>query len=165
MAKAAKTTQLQIRVSRQDKTTIQAAAHRAGMDVSAFVLARVRSTPAEQFRAALVTAPDLQSARFGLARLNTLLTGLTGPEFCDAVAQAPPPGTGNDVLNYAAAMVEHACALRELPVPLWTRAVVPTQHPYFGSRLQSLRLYLLCHSPAAFRRRNIFIDASLGEQV
>jgi len=29
----------------------------------------------------------------------------------------------------------------------------------------SLRLYLLTHSPAAFRRRNIFIDATVGAQV
>jgi hypothetical protein len=29
----------------------------------------------------------------------------------------------------------------------------------------SLRLYLLTHSPAPFRRRNIFIDASVGSRV
>jgi hypothetical protein len=37
--------------------------------------------------------------------------------------------------------------------------------PVFGSELQSLRLYLLTHSPPPFRARNIFIDATLGDRV
>jgi hypothetical protein len=35
----------------------------------------------------------------------------------------------------------------------------------FGSDLQNLRLYLLTHSPPPFRRRNIFIDSTLGDRV
>jgi hypothetical protein len=35
----------------------------------------------------------------------------------------------------------------------------------FGSELQSLRLYLLTHSPPPFRARNIFIDSSLGDRI
>jgi hypothetical protein len=35
----------------------------------------------------------------------------------------------------------------------------------FGSTLVSLRLYLLTHSPPPFRRRNIFIDATVGSSV
>jgi hypothetical protein len=41
----------------------------------------------------------------------------------------------------------------------------PLAEPVFGSDLMSLRLYLLTHSPAPFRRRNIFIDASVGFRV
>ncbi|HTY49830.1 MAG TPA: hypothetical protein VMB48_09070 [Steroidobacteraceae bacterium] len=37
--------------------------------------------------------------------------------------------------------------------------------PAFGSELRSLRLHLLTQSPPAFRCRNIFIDASVGERV
>ncbi len=62
-------------------------------------------------------------------------------------------------------MVEYACAQRDVAPPAWTRAVAPLTEPVFGSALMSLRLYLLTHSPAPFRRRNIFIDASVGSRV
>lgn len=67
--------------------------------------------------------------------------------------------------NYIAAMVESACARCAIDVPTWTGQIAPLASPYFGSQLESLRLYLLTHSPPAFRRRNIFIDASIGAQV
>jgi len=62
-------------------------------------------------------------------------------------------------------VVEHACARRAVAVPGWTRAVTPLSEPAFGSELRSLRLHLLTQSPPAFRCRNIFIDASVGERV
>ena len=49
--------------------------------------------------------------------------------------------------------------------PSWLRATTPLAEPVFGSSLMGLRLYLLTHSPAPFRRRNIFIDASVGSRV
>jgi len=52
-----------------------------------------------------------------------------------------------------------------VPGPPWPRATAPLAEPVFGSALMSLRLYLLTHSPAPFRRRNIFIDASVGSRV
>jgi hypothetical protein len=45
------------------------------------------------------------------------------------------------------------------------RETPPLAEPAFGTTLQSLRLYLLTHSPAPFRRRNLFIDASIDDQV
>jgi hypothetical protein len=62
-------------------------------------------------------------------------------------------------------MVEAVCAKRGIPLPTWTRKIGPLEAPQFGSKLQALRLHLLTHSPAAFRRRNIFIDASVGDRV
>ena len=44
-------------------------------------------------------------------------------------------------------------------------AIEALSEPEFGSQLQSLRLHLLTHSPPPFRRRNIFIDTSIGGQV
>jgi hypothetical protein len=37
--------------------------------------------------------------------------------------------------------------------------------PFFGSELRSLRHYLLTHSPAPFRSRNIFIDSTVGDRI
>jgi hypothetical protein len=35
----------------------------------------------------------------------------------------------------------------------------------FGTPIESLRLHLLTASPPAFRRRRIFIDATVGDRV
>jgi len=100
-----------------------------------------------------------------LADINELLSKLTAGELHRAIADAPEPTLSPFLANYIAAMVESACERRGISVPAWTRRVAPLDAPAFGSPLQSLRLYLLTHSPAAFRRRNIFIDASLGDRV
>ena len=36
---------------------------------------------------------------------------------------------------------------------------------WFASELKSLRLHLLTKSPAPFRRRNLFVDSTLGDRV
>jgi hypothetical protein len=165
MTKSPKTAQLQIRVSAGEKTAILRAAARAGMDMSAYVLSRVLSEPATQFRDCVRDCVGSASPRFALAELNSLLSAFTAGELRDAIAAPLPPGLSPFVSNYIAAMVEYACAKRGIAVPAWTRAIVPLDEPVFGSDLQSLRLHLLTHSPAPFRVRNIFIDATLGDRI
>jgi hypothetical protein len=165
MRKSAKTAQMQIRVSAGEKTAIQRAAARAGMDMSAYVLSRVLSVPAAEFRNRVLDCSRSASPRFALAELNTLLWSLTAAELRDAIMAPPPPGLTNFLGNYIAAMVEYACAKREVAVPAWTRSIPPLANPVFGSDLRNLRLHLLIHSPAPFRVRNIFIDATLGDRV
>jgi hypothetical protein len=63
------------------------------------------------------------------------------------------------------ALAELNSLLADLAIPEWTRSIAPLAEPVFGSELQSLRLYLLTHSPPPFRARNIFIDATLGDRV
>jgi hypothetical protein len=164
MSKSSKTAQLQIRVSANEKTAIQRAAARAGMAMSAYVLSRVLSPPAAQFRDCVADCAGSASPRFGLAELNSLLSSLTAGELREAVA-APPPALSPFVGNYNSAMVEYACARRSVAIPAWTRSIGPLPQPVFGSDLQNLRLYLLTHSPPPFRRRNIFIDSTLGDRV
>ena len=164
MAKAAKTEQLQIRLSKAEKAALQRAASRAGLDVSAYVLARVSSSVAAEF-ARLVRAAGQGEGRFALAELNSLLTRLTAQELQEAIVEGIPARLTPQLANTIAAMVETACAKRALPMPAWTREIAPLIEPAFGSTLQNLRLYLLTHSPAPFRRRNIFIDATLDDQL
>jgi len=164
VANANKTEQLQIRLSEAQKTAVQRAAGRAGLDVSAYVLARVSSPVAEQF-AQLVRAAGQGDGRFALAGLNALLTRLTAGELQEAIADGIPDRLAPQLANTIAAMVEMACAKRRVEYPGWTRLVAPLREPLFGSGLQSLRLYLLTHSPAPFRRRNIFVDATIDDQV
>ena len=165
MAKLAKSEQLQIRLSRQEKAAIQRAASRAGMDMSGYVLSRVLSAPAAQFRACMEQCARAQSPRFALAELNSVLAAFSAGELRDAIAAPPPPGLTPFVLNYITAMVEYTCAKGSVALPAWTRAVTPLPDPVFGTALQSLRLHLLTRSPPPFRARNIFIDASVGERV
>ncbi len=160
-----KTAQLQIRVTAREKVAIQRLAVQAGMDMSAYVLSRVLSTPAARFAECVEACRDAESASYGLAELNSFLSGLSAPELRNAVAVAPAVKLAPQVANYIAAMVEYACQRKGVAVPEWVRAVEPLAEPFFASALQSLRLHLLTHSPPPFRRRNIFIDSSLGDRV
>jgi hypothetical protein len=159
-----KSEQLQIRISARQKAALRRAATQAGMDMSAYVLGRLFSSSAAKFHdyAAACTGP---AARFALAELNSFLCGLAAGDLRDAVAVPPPSGLTPYLLNYIAAMVELACARRGIAVPAWTRTVVPLSEPVFASALKSLRLHLLTHSPPPFRRRNIFIDSSVGARI
>ena len=157
--------QLQIRVSQAEKEAIRRAAEHAGLDMSAYVLSRALPTPAIRLQACIEDCAGPAPPSFGLAELNTLLTSWTAVELRDAIAVRPTTALTPFLSNYIAAMIEQACERRSVRVPGWVRAVEPLPEPAFGSTLQSLRLHLLTHSPAPFRRRNIFIDAAIGDQV
>jgi uncharacterized protein (DUF1778 family) len=165
MGNLAKTAQLQIRVTDQQKAAIQRAAAREGMDMSGYVLSRVLTGLSQRFQDCVAGCAREASSRFALAELNTLLTELTPGEMRDAVATAPSVAISPYLANYVAAIVEYGCARCSVPAPAWTQSIAPLESPVFGSSLQSLRLHLLTHSPPPFRRRNIFIDSSLGQSV
>jgi hypothetical protein len=98
-----------------------------------------------------------------LAELNDLLTNATGPQ----IQSLSAPQLADPFLsNYVAAMVEQA-AYRSGNVqpPSWTSSITPLSQPFFATPWMSLRAHLLLHSPIPFRRRNIFIDATLGDRV
>ena len=159
-----KSGQLQIRVSPDQKAAICRAARRTGLGMSAYVLARLLPAPARRFQELTGACADSRDARFALAELNVWLASLAARELQEAVA-SPPPRLTPYLANYVAAMTELACANNGVAPPSWLRATPPLAEPVFGSALMSLRLYLLTHSPAPFRRRNIFIDASVGSRV
>ena len=130
-----KTHQLQIRVSAEDKARVRARASR----------------------------PDARSYTF--AELQDWFHRLTGGEFIWAVRHAPEAPLPPFEANYLAATVEHAAAIKGVDPPRWTATVEPLDAPWFASSLRSLRLHLLTHSPPPFRRRNLFIDSSVGQRV
>jgi len=165
MPEAAKLSQLQIRVSEGQKSAIRAAAERAGMDMSSYVLSRVLSMPEREFQDSVRALKGPQPPSFALAEINSLLSKLTASELRDAIGSVPAVELSSFLANYVAAMVETACEKRGVRLPAWVRSIPPLASPAFASELQGLRLHLLSHSPAAFRRRNIFIDASLGDRV
>lgn len=157
--------QLQIRVSPAEKEAIRRAAESAGLDMSAYVLRRALPTPALRLQECISDCAGPAPASFGLAELNSLLASWTAAELRDAIAPPPVTALTPFLSNYIAAMIEQACERSSVRVPGWVRAIAPLAEPAFGSTLKSLRLHLLTHSPPAFRRRNIFIDATVGDRV
>jgi uncharacterized protein (DUF1778 family) len=163
-----KSHQLQVRVTPNEKSEIRRLAHEAGLDVSTYVLARVLPATQGRFDGLLraLAAPDGRS--YVLAELNDFLSALSGPELAEAVGhvdRAVLEALPEYERNYAAAMVELACARRDRPPPAWTTDVRPLARPRFGTELKSVRPHLLRASPVPFKRRNIFIDASIGDRV
>lgn len=162
-----KTEQLQIRVTRAEKNRLRRLAQAAGQDVSAYVLSRVLPAPAANFHTLLRSFGRADDYRYPLAELNDLLAGLSSGQLPDAVAAVPPEFRELTpfLQNYVAAMVEQTCNQRAAEPPAWTTEVLPLAVPWFATPLRSLRLHLLTASPLAFKRRNIFIDASVGDRV
>jgi uncharacterized protein (DUF1778 family) len=162
-----KSEQLQIRLTSQQKSALKGLARRAGQDVSSYVLQRVLPPARMRFEEIARGLKNSDDVRYALAELNDLLADLTGSELADAVAGVPPElhALGPYLQNYVAAMVEQACYLRKVVPPAWVRQIAPLDEPHFAAPLRSLRLYLLRVAPVPFKRRNIFIDASIGARV
>jgi uncharacterized protein (DUF1778 family) len=165
MTNQPKTAQLQIRISAGQKALIQRAARRAGMDMSAYVLARVLPGSQVRFDTLVHRLMITTDPAFELAELNDLLSNIGADQFVATTANPPPVNLTPQLANYVAAMVEYAAGRLGVRPPVWVRRIPPLDEPMFGTDLQSLRLYLLTHSPSPFRRRNIFVDASLGDRV
>lgn len=164
MTATTKSTHLQIRLTAAEKSAIQAGAERAGLDMSRYVLDRVLPPVSRRLQSLVDELVTSATPKFVLAEINQLLSGLTRKNIADALAIALPSRLDPYLANYVAAMVEQACARSGIAPPAWVHTVAPLEQPRFASELPALRLHLLKHSPAPFRRRNIFVDASVGDQ-
>jgi len=162
-----KTKQIQIRVSPAEKAAIERLATSAGMDLSTYL--RTRALPAHRERfdelVGRLEDADPSDRSYVLAELNDLLAGLASAELSEAVRGAEVEALPPYERNYVAAMVEQACARKGEEHPEWTSAVSPLDRPRFVVELESLRPHLLRASPVPFKRRNIFIDATIGDRA
>ncbi len=165
MATLNKISQLQIRVSRTEKSAIQRAAKLANMDMPSYVLARVLPPVTLELQALFDELRVTDNTRFTLSAINTVLTRLNSRELRSLDSIQVPAELTSYLQNYVAAMVEYVCIKHQVTLPHWTKAIVPLKEPVFVSGLLSLRLYLLTHSPAPFRRRNIFVDTTIGGEL
>jgi hypothetical protein len=161
----AKTKQLQIRVTPEQKTALARLARRAGQDVSSFVLSRALPSAVLRFGEILRELGDPDRWRFALAELNDLLTELAPRELAEVTWDADLGRLSPYLQNYVAAMVEFAAHREGVAPPDWVRDVRPLEEPHFATPLEGLRLHLLRASPVPFRRRNIFIDSGMGDRV
>ena len=162
----AKSEQLQIRVSAEEKARIQQRAIAAGMDVSKWVLRQVFPLAEEKFQALCeaVVASSVDRS-YAFADINDFLARLYAREFLQAVRHPPEVDLAPFEANYLAAMITHTAAQKAAIVPHWIDTVQPLDTPWFASSLKSLSLHLLTNSPPAFRRRNLFIDSTVGDRI
>ncbi len=162
---AIRSAHLQIRVTPREKATLKRLARAAGRDLSGYVLARALPSSRLDFEEILRSLGEEGNQRFALAELNDFLTALAPVEFSDAVGHADVAGLSDFLGNYVAAMVEQAAHLKGVPPPPWVGRVAPLEVPHFATNLKSLRWPLLSACPVPFKRRNIFVDASVGDRV
>ena len=160
-----KTEQLQVRLTRAQKLALVRLAREAGRDVSAYVLSRALPPTAQLFADLLAPLADPGSRRYGLAALNDWLAAARPEDLRSSGADPQLHDLPLWLQNYVAAMVERAAQRLGISPPAWTREIEPAEEPYFATTLASVRTHLLRASPLVFRRRNLFVDASVGDRV
>jgi hypothetical protein len=162
---ARKGQQLRIRVTARQKQELRRLAREAGLDVSSYVLVRALPPDRSRFAGLLADLRGGADRRYVLAELNDLFTGLPAGRFRETVAHADLAGLTPLVRNYVAAMVEMAASQKGESPPSWVRDVEPLEEPYFAVSFSALRPHLLRAAPVPFRRRNLFVDAAVGDRV
>jgi hypothetical protein len=165
MVREAKGSQLQIRISARQKRKLRQRARAAGMTVSEWLLALAFPSQRDEFER-LVRALELEEPRSSpLAALNDWLEQLDADEFEQTVREPVIAKLSKLDAALAAAMIEHAAWRKGAHLPGWVLATPAVSEPFFASGLKSLRLHLLSSSPPAFRRRNLFVDTTVGGRV
>ncbi len=160
-----KSQQLQMRVTPREKAALKRLARAAGLDVSAYVLSRALPPAGLKFAAIIARLHDDDDRRYALAELNDFLAALAPVELRQAAEHADIGKLSPFLRNYVAAMVEQASYQKRVPPPSWTAEVEPLERPWFAAPFESLRAHLLRASPVPFKRRNIFVDATVGDRV
>ena len=155
-----KTSQLQIRITPEQKQALKRLAADAGLSVSKYVLATVLPSAQLEFGRrvkALHTHPQRMVA---LGELRSFLADLGLGEVREAIADVDLEGLAPVLQNYAAATVEQVVKDRDLPLPSWVTRVDPLDRPHFAWPARSLWPHLMRIAPLTFKRRNVFIDAA-----
>lgn len=81
------------------------------------------------------------------------------PERRSAALKARPEPVGAVQDAYLAAVAEHLARCFALPVPKWSETHGNTlTRPFFAGGLEALKAILTAESPAAFRRRLLFVS-------
>jgi len=165
MQHMSKSAQIQLRVSPAQKAQLKQLAAEDGLNISEYILSRTLPDARAEFQAIVTALGSEHSISHQLATLNDLLCRWDDLTLLSAVGDPPQHPLTPYLMNYVAAMIEYVCGIRKLATPAWTRKIEALSEPHFGVELRSLRLHLLQSSPPPFRRRNIFIDSTVGDRV
>lgn len=160
-----KSTHIQLRVSPKEKQQIAKSAKRSGLSLSAWILNKVLSEKTLDFQVLMRELGQGTHDRVTLAAFSDFLDELSRADFDMALEQGPQAKLSALHLNTVAAMVEHVAQMSGFAFPQWTKKISPLEKPWFASNLKALRCHLLVSSPAAYKRRNLFVDSTVGDRV
>lgn len=155
-----KTSQLQIRVSPDQKDTLKSLADARGLSVSAYVLSKALPSEKLDFERRVAALEAAGNRVATLSALSTYLAGLSEEQLHEAVAGSRPARLSELLQNYVAAAVEREAVRRRLEPPDWTARVDPLPRPHFSQDLRSLRPHLMRVTPPAYKRRRVFLAAA-----
>lgn len=153
-----KTSQLQIRVSPEQKALLKRLAGTAGLSVSAYVLEAALPKEGARLRQLIEALRGHRSRRNAMSDLRLALSRIPSDQLEAAMSGLDVSELTPLQQNLAAAAFEQEAQARRTPSPEWTTTVTPLERPAFGPDLGSLRPYLLCWTPAALKRRNAFVS-------
>lgn len=162
---SARTAQLQVRVTPEEKATLKRLARAAGVDVSAYVLRRALPQTAHRFTTVLAALRRGEDRRYAIAEWDDALTALAPSEFATVLGSIDLHGLNAVTRNYLAALVELAARDKRVPPPAWVSQVDPLERPYFATSLRSARPYLLQITAVPFKRRNIFTERGVARRI
>jgi hypothetical protein len=151
-----KDTTLQIRISSELKTKLQALARLQNMDLSEWMLNRLSTT---------TSVLDLELCYSNLTRETShKLTHIKNIfheapiEIWEDLISLKPSDCDHETLAYLASMIEYIADYRDLPRPSWTKNVSALQTPYFDTNNYKLKMILMLESKVQFKARNIFVS-------
>ena len=142
-----------------------------GHDARWSTLAKLARALGEREPAALLSPPEGTSLTAAEAA-ERMRTGASDSwklwlfEFVDAfrrsplgesVARAPEPSLSPRLLALLASTVESLCREASVAAPWWCAGVAALPEPWFVSGVENLKASALAESPAAFRKRDIFV--------
>jgi uncharacterized protein (DUF1778 family) len=160
-----KSSQLQIRVSPDQKAVLKRLAADQGVSVSAYVLSRALPAHQDELDQRVRRLESATHRHNHLSDLILYLSTLPVDDFDRVVAAADFSTLPVLLQNYAAAAVEQEASRRGASAPAWTREIEQPFRPHFAWDLRSLRPHLMRVSPPAFKRRNLFVPSPLDRRA
>ncbi|MGE0550177.1 MAG: hypothetical protein AB7O24_08755 [Kofleriaceae bacterium] len=137
----------------------------AGVDLSAWMLGRLVPSRRFEFHELVGTLARGEDRSYVLAALGDLLSSLDREHLAEVIDDPPRVALDDLAANQLAAMIETRAVRLGVRPPVWTQEIEPLAMPWFPTTLASVRAHLLRNSPAAFRRRNLFVDATLEDRA
>lgn len=151
---------------------------RGGHDARDSTFARIAAAlgrPAGELRGeASLSGPSLARAAALIRRDGTPSWTVHLFDFVDAFRRAPAfalvseaPGVDDEprLLALYAAVVETLASERGVRTPWWCAGIRPLPEPWFVAGVENLKASALVESPAAFRRRNVFVLGNFLERA
>lgn len=133
--------------------------------MSTYVMTRALPPEEARFVAIVRTLASQSDPSYALAELSDFLSQLTPLDFGSTVGDVRLDQLSPFLQSYVAAMVDVAADRIDCAPPTWTAEVSGLDEPWFATPLPGLRLHLLRSAPIPFKRRNLFVDASVGARV